>query len=290
MRKEGILCVITGMEKSGTTFLSKLLASDPAIMCGFECGLLLSNIRDFSQVQPFFSWMTESADIGHWGIPSENLHEICSAESYHDAYRRIKKHAGSVGSSRAKDCFRNAKWVLDKTPKYIFHLESVMKKIDVPFIVIEKDIVLQYVSFAKRKIRMEDFIVAYSEYRYHLRLAKKEHADRLLVVSYEELMKNQEHVMKEISHFLDIPYYARASLNEYYQKTGLQMHGGLRENVSQRENRVKLHPFKERMLYFLGRRSVYQLKIVTSLMPHWIALKIALKKSIDAVRSIPKPK
>jgi hypothetical protein len=48
-----ILCIVTGMEHSGTTHLSKILSAHPEIMSGFECGLLLSNIKDYQKVGPW---------------------------------------------------------------------------------------------------------------------------------------------------------------------------------------------------------------------------------------------
>lgn len=281
MQNEGILCVLTGMEKSGTTFLSKLLAANPAIMCGFECGLLLSRISDFHKVQPFYDWMSESTDIGHWGIRPEDMETVCRAGSFRDAYSRIHRYAGRVGSERSRACFRDAKWIIDKTPKYIFHLEQVMEKIDVPFIVIEKDIVHQYRSFQKRSIRMEDFLVAYSEYRCHLNAAQKRFPNRILLVSYRRLLVDPDATMKEIYHFLNIPWYPKTSLYEFYKKTGMQRHGGLREHVSVNEDAPALPGWKKRLLPFFGRRTVSQLRMLLVGMPYWIACKVAVKRCID---------
>ena len=150
MTNRDILCVVTGMEKAGTTYLSKLLASDPRVMCGFECGLLLGPVSGFSRVAPWFAWMQETTAAGHWGITAENMGRICAADGYLDAYRLIKKHAGDRGPRKIRSCFHQARWIVDKTPRYLFSLDRIMGKVDLPFIVIEKD-VLQAIPVVQKK-------------------------------------------------------------------------------------------------------------------------------------------
>ena len=63
---EKILAIVTGPERNGTTYLSKLLCSIPDIYCGFETGLLLDN--DFKKCDPFNKWI--HLDNEHWGCPN----------------------------------------------------------------------------------------------------------------------------------------------------------------------------------------------------------------------------
>ena len=114
-----VLCVVTGMEQSGTTFFSKLLVSNPKIMCGFECGILLDDISNYHKVEPWYKWMQETTDIGHWGILPENMKKICDAENYYEAYSLIKEYAGDVEKKQVKECFQKATYIIDKTPGYL---------------------------------------------------------------------------------------------------------------------------------------------------------------------------
>lgn len=49
-------CIITGMERSGTTFLSQNLASQSLIKSGFKCCILLDNLSNFKKVKPFLNY------------------------------------------------------------------------------------------------------------------------------------------------------------------------------------------------------------------------------------------
>lgn len=287
--KCAILCVVTGMEKSGTTFLSKLLAADPSIMCGFECGILLSDIRDFNKQQPFYGWMSESTDIGHWGIRPEHMAEICSAADYDTAYRLIKKYAGELGSPHLRACFQHATWIIDKTPRYIFDLDTIMAKVDLPFIVIQKDVLDQYLSFKNRSYRIEDFVAVYAIYLRRLRSAAETFPDRLLIVRHTDLVRRQTAEMQRICRFLHIPFNGHGGLARFYDRTGLKKHGGLHRRFSADTGTPALAGYEIRILRTLERLPSVLLRILAASLRYWIAVKVIAKKCLDIMGYTSKP-
>ena len=52
-----ILAVVTGMQHSGTTYLNNIINSHSRIMSGFECGILLGELNNFENIQPFSEWL-----------------------------------------------------------------------------------------------------------------------------------------------------------------------------------------------------------------------------------------
>ena len=46
-----IIGIVTGMPNSFTTLVSQLLMCNPNIASGVECGILLSEIKDFNKIE-----------------------------------------------------------------------------------------------------------------------------------------------------------------------------------------------------------------------------------------------
>ena len=61
-----ILAIITGMQHSGTTYLNNVINSHSRIMSGFECGILLNQLNDFQNAQPFCEWLKTGKT--HFGL------------------------------------------------------------------------------------------------------------------------------------------------------------------------------------------------------------------------------
>jgi len=59
-----LLCIITGPERNGTTYVEKIICSHPDLFCGFETGILLNH--DFSKSQPFCKWIYHRGF--QWGL------------------------------------------------------------------------------------------------------------------------------------------------------------------------------------------------------------------------------
>ena len=193
--------VICGMEHSGTTMASDLFRQVPGIDAGFEVGVLLRDSpAEFADLKPF----SENI-LGGWGITHEELQECCRAPTHVDFYRRLKTFSRAIDPDAAA--------IFDKTPRYLAQLESCLKRVDVPFIVMHKDPRAIVASDFKRA-NTSDFAVWYADYmprkrRYmitcHGQWTAAAGNPRVLRVGLEELAMN-----------------ARASMERMFAHVGLE--------------------------------------------------------------------
>ena len=80
-----LLCIVTGMEHSGTTFLSNLLINNIVqANSAFECGLLCAkdSPRNFNTVTPFYDWFSAPTKAGHWGLSLEDRDYILDTDQW----------------------------------------------------------------------------------------------------------------------------------------------------------------------------------------------------------------
>lgn len=218
--KSVLLCVITGMEHSGTTYQSKLLCADHDIMCGFECGLLLNSVPRFSEAKPWYELMQRPTTHGHWGISEQGMREICSAGSYEEAYRRIKQHAGEIGCDTIRECFVAARYIIDKTPAYVFCLDSVVPKVAVPFIVMCKNARNQFKSYKKRGWGLFRFIRRYNMCMNAINRAVALYPDRILIVDHDRLLSDKDGTMRRVYAFIGKRYDGDLTLDAFFKRTG----------------------------------------------------------------------
>lgn len=276
MSDKTLLCVITGMEQSGTTYLSKLLAADPDIMCGFECGLLLDDVRRFCDVQPWYDWMQQTTAIGHWGILPENMAAVCAAPSYDEAYGRIKRYAGDIGPPQVKRCFQQARYLIDKTPRYVYRLDRIMAKVDAPFIVIRKKAAAQYLSHKKRDTALPSFLPYHHRSAMAVKRAAAAYPERLLVISYEGLRADEQATLKSIYAFLNRPYPGPLRLAAFFERTGLDADtftskaGGMPKEFSGPAAAVTLTEREKKMLRVYERYSFIPSWRILSYLVKWL--------------------
>lgn len=95
MTDKKLICIITGIERSGTTILSKTIASHPDIYSGWECGVLLNDINNFNKVVPFYDWIVQSNE--NWGLSCNTRDNILmNCSSYQDVYNTLYTHMVNV--------------------------------------------------------------------------------------------------------------------------------------------------------------------------------------------------
>lgn len=195
-----LIAMVTGMEHTGTTILSQLIASHPDINCGFECGLLLGDApSDFLNIMPWSKWMQQQIESeiwgqAGWGIKPEDMQKICKADSWIEAYRQIMKYS---------PIFTNERYILDKTPRYVYKLYEIMEKVpDVPCIVLYKKPVKLLASVRKRHTdvfeKLPKYTRAYKEFITSVMRCKEDFPNRLLIYDYENLKKNPQFILKQI--------------------------------------------------------------------------------------------
>ncbi len=183
--------IVTGMEHSGTTYLSDLLKSHPRINGGFEGGMLLGNRpSDFPGIHPFYEWMQKANNPTQWGVSAENMRFVTAATTWLDMYQRIMASSPLFNGT--------ADILLDKTPPYMPVLDQILNKVPFPAIVIYKPILHQYTSYKKRDITLNDFLWRYTHYFGGFFKAWKLFPSRIMLVSHVELTQKPAEVLSRI--------------------------------------------------------------------------------------------
>ncbi|MEY8879933.1 sulfotransferase [Donghicola sp. XS_ASV15] len=119
--------LVCGLEHTGTTLVTELFRQIPHLDSGFECGVLLNDSpADFVDTQPFANNMLEG-----WGITHEQLEACCQAKNHDDFYRLLMQSSSTISDDTTE--------IFDKTPRYLFDLENVLRRAVVPAIVTYKD-------------------------------------------------------------------------------------------------------------------------------------------------------
>ena len=124
IKENKCVCIITGMERSGTTYISKLVNSHSNIFSGFECGILLEDLNKFDNCLPFSKWLAHPNF--HFGLPKNYLNEI-KYYNYDNIYDYIYIHKGSYDDNIQK-LIKKSDFFVDKTPRYIYHFEEIYNK------------------------------------------------------------------------------------------------------------------------------------------------------------------
>ena len=85
-----LVCIITGTEHNGTTYLKNILDSHPNIYSGFETGFLLND--NFEKSVPFKNWVYNGNF--HWGLP-KNINLFDNTLTINDKYSLLLHNKGS---------------------------------------------------------------------------------------------------------------------------------------------------------------------------------------------------
>lgn len=218
--KSLLLCVITGQEHSGTTLLSQLLNGHPDIASGVECGFLLSDITNFNLVTPFYDWLS-STNWG-WGVTKEDRDDILSSSSYTEMYDKLHRYSGRLHEDdRLKLIFKNSKYIYDKTPRYVYWLPEIMRKINRPFIVTLKTPREAIESNIKRGGNTKKILHSqYAPSLLNIKSALQEHPDRLLIVSYKSLASNHESIINRVKLFIGLDDEVLLNIDQYNKRFG----------------------------------------------------------------------
>lgn len=189
------------MEHSGTTFLARNINRLKGVRNGFECGVLLApSPRRFHRFQPYYGWMSTPVEKGHWGLSRKDLEFCCDTDSFDEFYRRVHRLSPACRGTR----------MIDKTPGYVFHLDQVMHRVDVPVLITDKDIRLMYRSYSRRSrlplwpLRLLAFLRRQMLYRRNL--LRWFGDPRLLIVRHDRLAREPEVVLREVCALLGVAF------------------------------------------------------------------------------------
>ncbi len=204
--KTSIAAIICGYERGGTTLISEILRQYPNLYSGFECGLLLAEkMPEFLSLEPYNS-MTKLS----WRIKDDELEYVCQANTWLDAYKRLKEKTRLITKQEGALIF-------DKTPKYMQKLSQVLAKVpDVPCIVIVRDPRAVLWSWAKRsglgvqkwvKEHLDSHCERYLSYANGWKEAVENGlGDQILLIQYESLCISPVDNARKIFEFIGLEF------------------------------------------------------------------------------------
>lgn len=218
---------IVGIGRSGTTLLTKLLNNHPAIHClpeaNFlvfclhsykdrthfteqEISLIFEQIKTYSLTHPWIGWDFDPVQVKH-----EVLEQLRaqSAMSYEQLCKLIYSHFKVSGEDKS-----GAKILLDKNPSYTLFTKHIGRSFpQSKFILLVRDYRANVLS-RKQSVYMKSPHVAFNAHRWRLfnKLVMqwhKRHPEKMIVVRYEDLVRQPDAELARICKFLTID----ASLN-----------------------------------------------------------------------------
>ena len=201
----GLAVIVTGMERSGTTIVSRLIMSHPTLMGGFEGGVLLgSSPADFEHIHPFYEWMTGPQYM--WNLTSSQRNEMvhgssCHAEMYHTLRQK------SPLFSQGRQLSRHKMYLVDKTPRYVYTLPTIMERApEIPVVVMERDYEELVEAWARRGVNETATQEKRNQFRYNLESAQTLYPDRIHVVNVTRFYQDPNQVMSEVFTFLNLTW------------------------------------------------------------------------------------
>jgi hypothetical protein len=216
-----LICIITGPERNGTTFVEKILFSHPDIFSGFETGLLLD--ENFNTCEPFCKWIYNRS--WQWGLSREI---DLTGKSFKEKYDLLFKHKGSYhDSDPIQKLIYESKYLVDKTPAYIRNLEFVHKNIpkDIPIIIVIKKLEDDYIS----KIIKRNHIISRWEVETKLTIKSLKYIEtigkthkNIFIFRYDEAVKYTDNFIEKIKNILQhkINTNTEMSVARYLKKIG----------------------------------------------------------------------
>ena len=203
--KDVLGVLVTGFEHSGTTVISEVMRQHPDLDSGFEGGFLLRERPvDFIGFEPFYVNAK-----GTWRVSDEDMKYVCAADSWQEVYRRLRERSPVIPTKGVR--------LIDKTPRYMAHLESVLRKVpEVPCVAIVRDFrAVFWSSFKRTGQAMEEWrkktypITLKHTMRYARGCRHVESgplASRVLVVQYEEFCLDGAAVARKIFAHLGLEF------------------------------------------------------------------------------------
>lgn len=205
------ICIVTGMEHSGTTVVSQLLNAHPRVAAGVECGLLLREPKEFDQSKPFWDWLLDSG--WGWGLLPAQRAQLLQVATYDEAYTLLNRYKGSAHSGELREIFRSSDLIFDKTPAYVYHLPAIAKKVDAPIIVTLKAPAEAWLSAQKHGLSLPIFL-----HNYVVSTRAAAATPRAMIVFQRQIDEDMDAVMQDIAQYIGLP--GDYSMDAYNRRFG----------------------------------------------------------------------
>lgn len=238
--------IITGNQRTGSTFLTTLLSSHPLCSVGSEDGLIRlaiiwfksfeqkNELLPYARYNEFFNLL--KIRTGNKYIELSKSIEIMIREMYANKELDFRLNAWSSEDLIRKICYRyyscNSKRELavlgDKYPEYCFILEDIVRVFPLSKFIFLLRHPYSSIEAIHRKLHglsdrlgkilydIEDCVLQYKNWNIQwLNFRDNLPSNRKLEIKYEDLIENTEHTLDEISSFLGIDLHLSSNYNSF---------------------------------------------------------------------------
>lgn len=186
---------IGGLMKSGTSLLRKLISLHPNVFGGLETfwfsGDFVNYWQDGNSKRQ--QWLAEFFEISALEMEAIRKEAI-------DAYDFLNRFMDYCAKKEGK-----SRWV-EKTPDNVFYLETIWSHWEgAKVLIMQRDLRDVYASWKKNKKRsLENFLEIAAQYQ--IEVTKYRADDRLLLISYKDLVMDTRGVLKKVFPFIGENY------------------------------------------------------------------------------------
>ncbi len=229
-----VLCLVCGLQHSGSTMLGELLRAAPGCESRFEAGLMAFDNFDQHRKSPFHGFL-----IDYWKLTPGQVEEIYAAPNIRQSYELLRSFAG----------FESQR-IVDKAPRCSLRLHKILSICDIPVLFTVRD--PRAILYSARKHRrwtlrvLADHYVSYID---GLTKARRDFDNRIRVVRYEELCRDPQKEAANLYDFLGLEWNPEfVELRDADPATRAKVQGGVstnfihdyRKHVSKEEQRELL--------------------------------------------------
>jgi len=217
----GLRAIVTGLEHTGTTALSKILFNAPCVIGAGETGFLLARTPgDIRKLHPFIEWHMNMDLKDMYMLKSGDVDALAEAKGFPQMVDALRNRSHIFNSLIDEPYCDKPYQMIDKTPAYIYiqDFERILietHSAQVPVIVLKRSWESLKVSWAKDKeeLTLKDYASTYNNVE---RMIRK-YPNRIMVVKRKDMLSDIESVMQEIFHFIGLEW-----RTEYLTMTNLK--------------------------------------------------------------------
>jgi len=210
--------IVTGMEHTGTTFISMLLFNAPCVIGAGETGFLLAKTPRDIRISPWIEWHMNMANKDMYMLTPEDVDTLAAARNFPEMLDTLRNISHLFNSITDEPWCDKPYQMIDKTPAYSrkHHFERILKETHlahVPIVVVKKPYKSLKKSWARENHTLRSYNMTYNNVQ---RMIRK-YPNRIMVVNTEDLVLNVESVMQEVFEFIGLEW-----RSDYLKMTNLK--------------------------------------------------------------------
>jgi hypothetical protein len=185
-------CVVTGYGKGGTTLVKDLLVQTTDMVSCFEGGMLLAESPAHGVPEPHGRNLLDS-----WRLDADFMDRYRRCGTFEEGYRLLRTSSGAITTSDAP--------LIDKTPEYMVHLESVMRRAPhTPVVCVIRDPLHVVVSWLQLGNSLFDSIgwVRHSSEAFLATLARHDRRLPLYILNLTDVVKDPDGALRPLQVWL----------------------------------------------------------------------------------------